>query len=390
MATLFKTISKKIINIDNHPLLQNYDQTDGISPVIKTFFTNLIYLSNPYSTNKFSFFYETYNSIFLNTAIKDEFTILFSRIQKVYNAFSKVAFMYKFKKAPIVVNTDLLLSEINENDKNIVTIFHDGSKYLFNIKDLIHIIDNSITNSPMFFYEPTCVKNPFNNLAFNKSTLYNIYFFIKFKTNMYPELVFKYFQTNFDLTLFLYRHESFVKEYAINNYATKSPQNTIYNEIRIMINWINKKYIKRENKILIDADFPKDKLIKIMKPYLLLYLKSIYSLIPLIKQISKIELECKLQKFQQFNRTFGKKNAVMKYLYDGNNINNFSIINSYVFNDKHILFNESTDFLTSHLSTRIDNIYYNIDNNDDENDRMSQSSEDESVNESDTEFDSLG
>jgi hypothetical protein len=157
-----------------------------------------------------------------------------------------------------------------------------------------------------------------------------------------------------------------------------------------MINWINKKYIKRENKILIDADFPKDKLIKIMKPYLLLYLKSIYSLIPLIKQISKIELECKLQKFQQFNRTFGKKNAVMKYLYDGNNINNFSIINSYVFNDKHILFNESTDFLTSHLSTRIDNIYYNIDNNDDENDRMSQSSEDESVNESDTEFDSLG
>ena len=200
MTTLFQDIARKILNMENHPFLHNYDKNDPISPIIKTFFIHFLHVNPERSLNKFKFFIEgSQNSIFFNNDIKNEFSILFSKIQKIYKSFRRFAFIYKYKKARIVVNTDMTLNEISEKDRNIICIYQNKSKYLFHILDLINIINASLTNSYVFFAEPLHVKNPFNNLAFNKSTLYNIYFFIKFHTNLYPELVFKYFQTNFDL-----------------------------------------------------------------------------------------------------------------------------------------------------------------------------------------------
>jgi len=361
MTTLFKTIITKIVNISNHPFLFNYDNNDLTEPIIKTYLT--IFLNPNFLKSKFIFFEEVYNSIFLNNDKRIEFSILFSKIQKIYYAFQKIAFIYKYKKAQIVVNTDMTMNEIIEKDKNIICIYQNNSKYLFHINDLINIINASLTNCHIFFAEPLHIKNPFNNLAFNKSTLYNIYFFIKFNTHLYPELVFKYFQSNFDLTHFLFKNEPLIRDYTINNYVMKSPKTIIYREIMLMIKRYNEAR-KEIDRIIIDTDFPVDKLIQIMKPYLLLYLNISYSLIEIVKINSEKELTYKLKKFQKFNPLFGKKSAILKYkTINTTNFNKSVLTTNYIFNDEHIKFNQINDFTTSHLSVDISKMIYEDEDN---------------------------
>jgi hypothetical protein len=378
---LFFHISKQIINIENNIFSKKYDTSDNIPPIVKTFF--LHFFSSINYKSKFDFFNTTINSIFIHKS-KQQFIDIFCKIQKTYNSFRQFAHLYKYKKTKTAVCLDMALNEIKEYDKNILGIYHIQYKYLFRIQDLIHIINASLTNSYMFFAEPLQVKNPFNNLPFNKSTLYNIYFFIKFNTNIYAELVLKFFQSNFDLTFFLYNNENLLREYAINNYVTKSPANIIHKEILNMLKKYNCHYKNKNQHIIIDPEFPSDKLIKIMKPYLLLYFKITYSLVEPVKSQSQKELSYKLKNFQKTYPRFGKKIAVLKY--NTNTAKKFgasSFITCYEFCDDHTHFSEENNFLTSHLSVDNVNFYYtNEDNiflieNNNDNDFDSSSSDEE-------------
>ena len=352
---LFCHIAKQIIDIENNIFSKNYDITDNTPPIVKTFFLHLFSSTNYKS--KFDFFNITINSIFIHNS-KQQFIDIFCKIQKIYNSFRKFAHLYRYKKAKTAVYLDMALNEIKEYDKNIIGVYHNQYKYLFHIQDLIRIINASLTNTYMFFAEPLQVKNPFNNLPFNKSTLYNIYFFIKFNTNIYAELVFIFFQSNFDLTYFLYKNENLLREYAINNYVTKSPANIIYKEIINMIKKYNSTYKNKNQHIEIDPDFPVDRLIKIMKPYLLLYFKFTYSLIGAVKLQSRKEFIYKLKKFQKMYPCFGRKVAVLKYNTSIKNFGKTSYITCYEFSDNHLPFYSENEFLTSHLSVENADLYY--------------------------------
>ena len=188
MGSIYKLIIKNLLHTDNNIFSFNYDKNETVDERCKLFF-NIFLNQNIDIKNKFKFFYETINSIFLNDK-KDKFINYFCKVQKTYNVLNKFLYIIKFKKSKVVVNSDMALNEININEKNIICIFQDDVKYLFNINDLINIINSSLTNNHLFFSEPLCVKNPYNNLPFSKSTLYNIYLFIKFKTHILPILFF--------------------------------------------------------------------------------------------------------------------------------------------------------------------------------------------------------
>jgi len=350
---LFYDISKIIININNNYFSYNYKTKNDAPLLIKILFVYFINSITLYK-NKFDFFYKSCNNIFLTDALKEQFLDLYCKIQKTYTVLRRFAYTWKYKKAKIVVHTDMGLNEIKENDKNIICIYQNNSKYLFHIHDIIKIMNTNLTNSHVFFAEPNYIKNPFNNLAFNKSTLYNIYFYIKWNTNLYPELIFKFFNVHFDLTYFLYNNEHLLREYTIKNYVMKSPNNVIHNEIMIMIDKHNQRCKKETDKIIIDAKFPEIKLIKIMKPYLLLYMNIIYSLIPIIKTQSQRELSYKLKKFQKFNPQFGKKIIKLEYIYFPNK----RVKSTFVFNDKHLPFHEIDEFIDSHLKINYAKLYY--------------------------------
>ena len=342
-------ITNKVLNMDNNVFSLNYDKSDPVKPLMKLVFMSLV--NNRYK-GKFNMLKETLVS-FLKFS-RDEFIDFFCKIQKTYHSFSRLAFIYKYKKSAMSVTTDIGLNDITINDKNIICIYHVNSRYLFNINDLIKIITTSITNSYMFFSQPLPSKNPYNNLPFSKSNLYNMYFFLKFKTNIYNDLFVKFFHCDFNLTTFYHKYEYLLRQYILDNFIKNSTEDVLIEEIKKMINLFNKKTTK---KILINDEFPKKRLIKIMKPYLMLYLQSYYSFVQIIKNNAIVLLQDKLKKFQKFNPKFGRKIYKLGF----KNYPNFkkkSYIKSIEFLDNHIAFNfdEETNFLTNHT-------YYNeIDN----------------------------
>lgn len=357
----FHLIGKKILNIDNN-------NSDVFSNIHKINF--FIFFQKEYSIqNKFTFLNEILKNIFNTDKINTEFIDYFNKIQKIYHAFSKLSFIYRYKKAKIMVNTDLILNEISQHNKFVYCLFQNNCKYLFDIHELIKIIHNSIANSHMFFSSPFPIKNPYNNIILNKSTLYNIYFFIQSNTLLRPELFYYYFKTNFNLNKFNSEYQYLLRNFAIKSYLNNNSRDIIYNDIEYMIDEYNEIVKYRKCQIIIDNTFPRDLLVDIMKPYLELFLISQYSLMYTDRLVSKKILKKKLYDFNNFNPQFGRK----IYIKGGINILPNKTEN-YQYNTKHIAFNENenvkdkNEFMKSHATKLSEDFDYDDDNSSDIND----------------------
>jgi hypothetical protein len=106
-----------------------------------------------------------------------------------------------------------------------------------------------------------------------------------------------------------------------------------------------------KDRILIDIDFPSNKLVKILKPYLFLYYKSMYSFHPQIKKKYFIFFKLSMLRFTKFNPQFGRRKICDKEI---------------VFDDKCINFNyienQDKDFLLDHLRYDEDDYELNLNN----------------------------
>ena len=124
--------------MDNNIFSPKYDKTDKTNNIVRSYFGILI--NNFYNTNltqhKFIFFKNSINDFYIKTHI-DEVINFFCKIQKTYHTLNRLIFKYKYKKSNIVVSNDMQLNEINENEKNIICIYHIYSRYLFKIQDFI-------------------------------------------------------------------------------------------------------------------------------------------------------------------------------------------------------------------------------------------------------------
>ena len=309
---------------------------------------------------KFKILETAYNNIFFKMDYFENILTLFCKIQKVYNGFSRFAHIYKFKRAKIKINSDVYLNIINKTDKNVITIYDSDNScnYLFIITDLINIIKKSLINSPNFFSEPCECKNPYTNIPFNKSTLYNIYFFIKYKNYIIPDFVQNYFLVNFDLNKFAENNSFMIREYAIMDLIDNSTNDEMYDMTLSML----KRYNFRKHRIC--KDFPKNTLAKIMKPYVQYYYIANYSLCFERKHKYKYDLKQKLNRFFKFNPKFGRKYLKSQFIFHSKLVNNW--VN--IYDDKHIEFYENNNsFITSHLKNNIFNYDY-VEHDNDYND----------------------
>ena len=283
----FNCLMLKIINTEQHMQVYSF------------------ILENNKTQNKFLAIQNVLNNIFLSSENKDNIFDMFNMTQKIRHSFSKLFYIYKFKKATVKIEKDLLWNDIdvNNNNNNII-IFQNNAKYLFTLRDLRIIIINSITNFQNGESIPTECKNPFNNVPFTKSNLYNIYFALR-KTNMpISVIIHQYFLCDFDLELFKIENELLIIDNYIEKYMNTSSNEILFNKIVYMF----KKY---QPKIRIDVDFPKELLIRIMKPYLYLFI--IYINYPDEidkKRIVDILLKKILKGFYCYNYLFGKKKYV--------------------------------------------------------------------------------
>ena len=347
----YKLIIKNIIKTDVNFFSLDYKEDKTIKWYIRLSFILLERLID--INDKYIILYELLNGFLLKDK-QNEFIDYLYKIQKTYNALNRFVYNYKCKKIKIVVNLDMGLNELNETDKNVICIIDNNSKYLFHVNDLIKIINVALTNSVSFFSEPISVKNPYNNLPFNKSMLYNIYFYIRYKTHYYPELFYKFFKCNFNLTKFKFLNENLLREYSIENYVYNSPVNIIEPDVRAIVLIFNlqceRMFLK--DRILINKDFPANKLVTIMKPYLFLYYKSMYSFHPEIKKKYFILFKLSMLRFTKFNPQFGKKKVKILYKLT-NNFKKKIWGKEIFFDDKYINFYDNEmqnkSFLLDHL-----------------------------------------
>ena len=106
---------------------------------------------------------------------------------------------------------------LNNFNKNCCEIIQNNRKYLFTMFDLKQIINNNLSNLDYGFVDTIPIKNPYSNLPFSQSNLYNIYFYFKFNHYICPTLFHFFFLSNFDLAHFERYYEYPIKKQNLQN-----------------------------------------------------------------------------------------------------------------------------------------------------------------------------
>ena len=281
---------------------------------------------------KFTFVRETLANPFIKPG---DFLDVFCRYQRVYHALAKFVSIVRFKRAKIVIDTDLCLNPISIGDANVICLRQGSGRYLFLINDLIKIIQSSVANSQSFFSMPKSAKNPYTNIPFDKSTLYNIFFFVLFRTIYRPELLFVFFQYNFNLRRFATMYEHEVREHAIDEYVEKSDIATLHVDVLDML--------ANFDVLDVDPDFPPETLVRVMKPYLHLWLTAAHSLIGVRQSYAVRSFLRLMVDFARYNPQFGRK--IVKIEHASLMCPSRLVVS---FNDKHAPMKPPRNFMTNH------------------------------------------
>jgi len=308
-----------------------------IKIIFHMYLTNLKNVSRYSVEKKFIFFNAVLKNPYFNKVTKEIFVNKFSEIQNKYWRMNRAVRNYKFRKAQFQIRTDLILNPIHASQHNVITILSNEKKYLFTVMDLKNIIESALINSPYFFSNPIPPKNPYNNMPFDKSTLYNIYFFMKQGNFVLSTLFHNYFLCSFNLIKFREENDVIIRKKYTDQHIKNMTVTDLYETIAEMIK--RNKYTMR---LKIDENFPKKQLVEIMKPYLTIYYNSYYSLNLNERNNSSRNLNEKLRKFYFFNPKFGRRQIVTEN-------NGFQHIN---YNDKCIDFSDKNffkNYAKSHL-----------------------------------------
>ena len=243
-------------------------------------------------------------NMFISNEVKAKLSDIFQKTQRTYLAFSRFANIVRHKINKEKIDFDLRMEPIDLRSKYSISLMHNGAKYYFVLTDLVNIIQTAITNSDDMFENPLFPKNPYNNLLFTKTQLYNIYFRIKNAFLNIPEWIQLFYNSGFDLDVFKVENEQKLREKYIKNYVNNGSIIVLNEEINSMISFY-KRIFRRIN---INEDFPKKDLVDVFRPYLFLYIMSIDGIEGIEKkQLSGIILKKKLTEFVSFNENFGRK-----------------------------------------------------------------------------------
>jgi len=186
------------------------------------------------------------------------FLDFFCNIQKIYWSFANFAKIIRQRYSKNKVDHDLLLAPISITQRNVIQLYDNNCTYLFTLQDLSHIIIAAVCNSPMFHSEPLNPKNPYSGVVFSTSNLYNIYFYMKERFSIVPDIVQKLFLSEFNLDVFGDNYKLIIRDTYLNQFVDNEDEDEIVDNIYDMIN----EFYPRIN---IDEDFPNDILINTFK-----------------------------------------------------------------------------------------------------------------------------
>lgn len=240
---------------------------------------------------------------FMTTSMKQTILEDFTSAQRTYTALTKFSQIYKNRFAKSTIDTDLYLNPIDKKHINSICIRQNLTNYWFTMADLINHINSSLSNSPNYFADPLEIKNPYTNIQFTDAQLYTIYFKIRASTFLLPILFHNFFLCGFDLDQFRLNNETEIRENFIKRHIYMGDEDVLYDEIISML------FASRRRKriIRIHPNIPKNEVIKIMRPYLYLYIVSNYHVSGLEKTTrARDALFINMFDFFEFNPQFGR------------------------------------------------------------------------------------
>lgn len=282
--------------------------------------TRFLLLYNGYERKmeiKFKAMMDIQNNIFIMPKVKQLIFDLFNKSQRSYYALSRFARIYMVRKAKMPIEHDLYLNPIDKNDRKSIQLYDRSHKslYSFTSSDLVRIISTALTHSRNYFIEPLESRNPYTNTPFTKSMLYTIYFHIQKTYTVIPPLLHAFFIDNFDLELFAINNEQLIRNICVDSFLKNSSIDVLYGEVIHMFLFIR-------SKINISYEFPKNILVEVMRPYLSLYCRYMYSIQGTEQRyIYYTILRRKMMEFRDYNPNFGRKVIKMsggKIIFDFN------------------------------------------------------------------------
>jgi len=280
--------------------IRNYLFSKKVAFIVAYYFVTSIEHSSDIS--KFSMLQKMINNRYMNNAIHEHIITLFQRAQRCYYGFTKLARYFRIKRTKVQITTDLYMSELIPTHKNTFLLLDNNRIYYFSLKDVSRILTESLTYSYSFFSEPTLCKNPYNNIPFTKSTLYNIYFQMKSAFCIVPKFIQLFFEVDFNIYKFKKQNEWKIREYKINEYIDKTDPKLLKLDIMRMF---SKYDIGKQ--IEINPDTPHKYLLQNVKPLYQLYLCKKYSNCPNQTEYYENELIYKMSEFIRINPLFGRK-----------------------------------------------------------------------------------
>ena len=224
-------------------------------------------------------------------------------IKNKLNSFLKI---YLWKKSiNSEIDKDLFLTSLDDfNEKYVISLLEGKTIYKFRISDIVNLWVLSLTHTDGLFVRPVCVKNPYTNLEFSKTSLYNIFFKLLYTGFIIPPLITSFIRYHLDIHTFKIRNYPELKELSILNFIREGSYLEKYEQIINMLH-DNRKVIDYYTMASLCVWSVKKRAIEVFNNHLFLYLESEYSCNPLIKNVSKNRLKEKLKEFKEREPTFG-------------------------------------------------------------------------------------
>lgn len=268
-------------------------------------FMNEHYLREFKIKNKFTVLKDIYENNFMDSEKKRELFFYFYNAQRVQNLFKKWYHKKTFNKIQMAnIKTDLFLNDLKlTREKFVIPIIHDNILYYFKISDLTKLIE-----SALIYYEieldpePIMPSNPYNNLPFSKTNLYNIYFYLKNNNFIISNNLNNFYHCDFNINDFGNKYECVLKDILIDKFYDNKSNNYKYNEIILLL----RRYKKYLNNLVIHPEFSNIKVIKRFECLLPYNLKSLYSFNSNNRIYAKKRLIFKLKKIYNADVKFGR------------------------------------------------------------------------------------
>ena len=256
--------------------------------------------------------YQLFNTVvqsntFLSDEIKEKCIELFGKIRKTYAIFSRLAYLWKWKRSQIPIINDLFFNEIDIIKPYNYILYQNGVRYYFRISDLLRSIEQKLIHYDTHNFEmmPEKPINPYTKIELSICDLYNIYFHISRSSMKIPLFFQMYFDEQFNFTVFTTKNETYLQKIALRNYVFNEPNTSkkLYSAVREMIE--ENPFTKR---MKIHDDFPQTKLVDTFRNYVYIkYLIDHGNLECNVEFYYKNMLFIALKVFAQRNPIFGRK-----------------------------------------------------------------------------------